>query len=314
MELLGQSAVFVAAVEMLKRLARFDVPVLIEGETGTGKELAARAVHYQSARRNRPFIPVNCGALPETLVENELFGHERGAFTDARESARGLIGVADGGTLFLDEIDALSAKGQVSLLRFLQDQRYRPVGAPSDRRADVRIIAATNQRLETLTAQGAFRADLLFRIKVMFVELPPLRMRDGDAQLLAEHFLDECASRFREPRKRLAKSTIAWIDRYDWPGNVRELENTIMRECLLTDADVLVFPHVLSAASTDDTALSYADAKAIAVAEFDRRFIRASLARTSGNVTRAAMDAHKDRRAFGRLVKKYGISARDFRR
>ena len=311
MELLGQSPLFLAAVEVLKRFARFDVPVLIEGETGTGKELAARAVHYQSPRRDRPFIPVNCGALPDTLVENEFFGHERGAFTDARDSARGLITLADGGTLFLDEIDALSAKGQVTLLRFLQDQRYRPLGAPSDRRADVRIIAATNQQLESLAAQGQFRSDLLFRIKVMFVELPPLRLRDGDANLLAEHFLDACAQRFREPRKRLAKSTIAWIDRYEWPGNVRELENTIMRHCLLTDAEVLVFPDATPAREAESR-LSYAEAKALALADFDRRFLRDSLRRASGNVTRAASDVHKDRRAFGRLMKKYGISVRDF--
>ena len=313
MELLGQSAIFLAALEVLTRLARFDVPVLIEGETGTGKELAARAVHYQSPRRDRPFIPVNCGALPEALVENELFGHERGAYTDARESARGLINLADGGTLFLDEIDALSAKAQVSLLRFLQDQRYRPIGAPSDRRADVRIIAATNQQLEALAAQGQFRSDLLFRIKVMFVELPPLRLREGDAKLLAEHFLDVCARRFKEPRKRLAKSTLAWLDRYEWPGNVRELENTIMRECLMNDAQTLVFPQREKASPESDSAVSYAAAKAAALGEFDRRFLRESLLRASGNVTRAALDACKDRRAFGRLMKKYGINVRDFR-
>src|SRR5262245_238466 len=175
---------------MLSRIARFDVPALIEGETGTGKEIAARVVHYQSTRRNRPFIPVNCGALPEALVENELFGHERGAYTDARESTPGVVALAEGGTLFLDEIDALSSKAQVALLRFLQDQRYRPIGAHADRRADVRVIAATNQSLEQLADRGQFRSDLLFRIKVLFVDLPPLRRRQGDAKLLAEHFLD----------------------------------------------------------------------------------------------------------------------------
>jgi two-component system, NtrC family, response regulator GlrR len=313
MELLGQSPIFLAALEVLTRLARFDVPVLIEGETGTGKELAARAVHYQSPRKDRPFVPVNCGALPEALFENELFGHERGAYTDARESTRGLITLADGGTLFLDEIDALSPKAQVSLLRFLQDQRYRPLGAPSDRRADVRIIAATNQCLDLLATQGHFRSDLLFRIKVMFVELPPLRLRDGDAKLLAEHFLDVCAQRFNAPRKRLAKSTVAWLGRYEWPGNVRELENTIVRECLMTDEHLLVFPDKSAPATQSAAGLSYAAAKAAALAEFDRRFLRESLIRAGGNVTRAAGDVQKDRRAFGRLVKKYGLNVRDFR-
>jgi two-component system response regulator GlrR len=313
MELMGQSPLFVAAVQLLQRFARFNVPVLIEGETGTGKELAARAVHYQSPRRDQPFIPVNCGALPDTLIENELFGHERGAYTDARERTRGLITLAEGGTLFLDEIDALSARGQASLLRFLQDQRYRPLGARSDRRADVRIIAATNQRLESLCGLGQFRSDLLFRIKVMFVELPPLRLRDGDAKLLAEHFLDACARRFSEPRKRLAPSTIAWIDTYEWPGNVRELENTILRQYVMTDGDVLLFPETNSTQDTPECPRSYAEAKALALAEFDRRFLRESLLRTSGNITHAASEARKDRRAFGRLLKKYGIDVRDFR-
>jgi len=158
MELIGQSPLFLTATRALARTARFEVPVLIQGETGTGKELAARVVHYQSTRGNRPFIPINCGALPEALVENELFGHERGAYTDARENAPGVVALAEGGTLFLDEVDALSAKGQVTLLRFLQDQRYRPLGATSDRRADVRIIAATNRSLEGLVDRGVFRA------------------------------------------------------------------------------------------------------------------------------------------------------------
>jgi transcriptional regulator with PAS, ATPase and Fis domain len=313
MELVGQSPLFLSAVKQLTRLARFDVAVLLEGETGTGKELAARAVHYQSARRDRPFIPVNCGALPEALVENELFGHERGAYTDAREGAPGVVALADGGTLFLDEIDALSPRAQVALLRFLQDQHYRPLGAVADRRADVRIIAATNQNLEPLAARGQFRSDLLFRIKVMFVELPPLRMRAGDAKLLAEHFLDDCARRYHEPRKQLAPSTVAWLDDYRWPGNVRELENLIVRECLMADGDLLIYPRHDVRPSSPPPCVSYAAAKAAAVADFDRRFLRELLIRVGGNITRAASEAGKDRRALGRLVKKYGFSFRDFK-
>jgi transcriptional regulator with PAS, ATPase and Fis domain len=317
-ELVGQSPVFLAATRSLARMARFDVPILIEGETGTGKELAARAVHYQSARRNRPFIPLNCGALPEALVENELFGHERGAYTDARESTPGVVALAEGGTLFLDEIDALSTKAQIAFLRFLQDQRYRPLGGLADRRADLRIIAATNQNLEELVEQGQYRSDLLFRIKVLFVSLPPLRLRVGDARLLAEHFLDQCARRFHEPRKRLGLEMLAWLDDYPWPGNVRELENLILRESLMTEGSVLVYPHAPHVApacrSPASFSSSYARAKAAAVAEFDRRFLRELLIRASGNVTRAAADAGKDRRALGRLVKKYGLCPRDFRR
>jgi transcriptional regulator with PAS, ATPase and Fis domain len=316
MKLVGESPAFLAVTRALARMARFEVPILIEGETGTGKELAAHAIHYQSARTNRPFIPVNCGALPETLVENELFGHERGAFTDARESRPGMVALAEGGTLFLDEIDALSGKAQVALLRFLQDQRYRPLGAVNDRSANVRVIAATNRNLELLVERGEFRSDLFFRIKILFVNLPPLRLRAGDATLLADHFLDECARRFQEPRKRLGPQTRVWLESYEWPGNVRELENLIVRESLMCDGNELVcVPH--ASATIDPAPLSqagsYAVAKAAAVADFERRFVRDLLTRSSGNVTRAAAEAGKDRRAFGRLVKKHGLRTSDFR-
>jgi transcriptional regulator with PAS, ATPase and Fis domain len=313
MHLVGRSPAFLAATRFLARMAKFDVPVLIEGETGTGKELVARVLHYQSARANRPFIPVNCGTLPEALVENELFGHERGAYTDARESTPGVVALAEAGTLFLDEIDALSAKAQVAFLRFLQDQRYRPLGALADRQADVRVIAATNQNLEQLVERGQFRSDLLFRIKVLFVDLPPLRLRVGDAELLAEHFLDECARRFHEPRKRLGSETLAWLGDYQWPGNVRELENLILRESLMTDGHILVLPPRESPPPARPS-FSYTVAKAAALAEFDLRFLRDLLVRSSGNITRAAAEAGKDRRAFGRLVKKYGLRPNDFRR
>jgi DNA-binding NtrC family response regulator len=314
MELVGRSPLFLAAMRLLGRFARFDVPILIEGETGTGKELAARLAHYESERGSRPFIPINCGTLPETLVENELFGHERGAFTDARDSAPGLVTLAEGGTLFLDEVDTLSQKAQVALLRFLQDQRYRPLGALADRRADLRIIAASNQSLEELARQGQFRSDLLFRIKVLFVELPPLRRREGDPTLLAEHFLDVYANRFRQPRKRLATTTRVWLEHYQWPGNVRELENLVLRECLTTEDPVLTYPRREALPSPRGPIISYAAAKAAVIADFDRRFLNEALRRTAGNVTRAAAESGKDRRALGRLVKKYGLRSGDFRR
>jgi two-component system response regulator GlrR len=314
MVLLGESAVFVAAVNLLSRFARVDVPAVIQGETGTGKELAARAVHYQSVRRDRPFIPVNCGALPDALIENELFGHESGAYTDARDSAPGLIALADGGTLFLDEVDALSPKAQVALLRFIQDQRYRPIGSRHDRRANVRIITATNQDLERLVREHAFRVDLLFRIKVLSVVLPPLRERKGDARLLSERFLDECAQRHGHARKHLHPSTLSWIESYDWPGNVRELENFIQRECLLCDGDELRYPREVPAASKPaDRGVTYKDARAAMLADFDRRFLADLLGRAAGNVTLAARQAGKERRTLGRMLKKYGIRPDDFR-
>jgi DNA-binding NtrC family response regulator len=316
MLLVGQAPSFRAATKLLTRISQFDVPTLIEGETGSGKDLAARAIHYYSGRRDRPFIPVNCGALPDQLVENELFGHERGAYTDARQATVGLIALADRGTLFLDEVEALSTKAQVTLLRFMQDQVYRPLGATQHRQADVRIIAASNQDLAALADQKRFRVDLLFRIKVMTVQLPPLRDRPGDARLLAEHFLDECAQRHHEPRKRLHRATIDWIESYAWPGNVRELENFIQRECLLADGDEIVYPRGASIAvlrsGESARAMNYRMAKAAAISAFDRRFLSDLLERAAGNVSRAAREAGKERRAFSRLLKKYGIRPRDF--
>jgi two-component system, NtrC family, response regulator GlrR len=313
---IGRSARFREAVTRLARIAKYDVPALITGETGTGKDLAARSIHYQSARHEGPFIPVNCGGLPDALVENELFGHERGAYTDARNRAPGVVELAHRGTLFLDELGALSTKAQFALLRFLQDNRYRPLGASADRQTDVRVIAATNQDLDALVAAGLFRADLLFRLKVMVVEIPPLRLRVGDADLLAQHFLQQCAERFRLSPKRLDASTQAWLDAYDWPGNVRELEHLIQRECLMSDGDVISYP-ARSASDDSATALaprSYRVAKQAMIEAFDRRFLIDVLAMTGGNVSQAAHYAQKERRAFSRLLAKYGISPNDYRR
>jgi two-component system, NtrC family, response regulator GlrR len=292
-----------------------DVPVLIEGETGTGKELAARMVHYHSSRQARPFVPVNCGALPDSLIENELFGHERGAYTDARHATPGLIALASGGTLFLDEVDSLTPKAQVALLRFMQDQRYRPVGSTHDRCGDVRIITACNQDLEALVPARQFRQDLLFRINVLAVRLPPLRDRPGDARLLATHFIEECARRHRSSPKRFHLRTLQWIDRHLWPGNVRELENFVQREYLLADGEEVVYPHPSpeDAAAPARLPAGYRQARAAVLADFDRRFLADLLASACGNVTRAAQQAGKERRAFGRMLKKYGIRPADFR-
>jgi two-component system, NtrC family, response regulator GlrR len=282
-------------------VARCDVPVLIEGETGTGKELAARAIHYLSQRRNHPFIPVNCGAIPDNLVENELFGHERGAFTDAKETQIGLIGQAEGGTLFLDEIETLPAKAQAALLRFLQDRQYRPLGAKRSRQADLRVIAASNTDLDKLVSHGAFRQDLMFRLKIMWITLPPLRERAGDALFLAEHFLQQFCIEHELGPITLHPLTRDWIQRHCWPGNVRELENCILRELLLTETDQIQF-----GGSTPPR-----DRRAVTA---DRRFHNALAGRmrvleaTGGNVSEAARRAGKERRAFGKLLAKYGIA------
>lgn len=308
LNLIGDSESFVAAIDRLKRFALCDAPVLVEGETGTGKELAARAIHYFSARRDHPFIPVNCGALPDTLLENELFGHAQGAFTDARKNQTGLIAQAELGSLFLDELESLTPRAQVSLLRFLQEMEYRPLGAERNVRADVRVIAATNVPINNLVADLGFRQDLLYRLDVMPVRLPPLRQRGRDALLLAEHFLADLRRRYGQPDKFLHEDSIAWMQAHDWPGNIRELENMLHREFLLSDGPAIRF-----GASPEQAGIGpFAAAKARAIEAFEREYLVRILAQARGNVTEAAKHAGKERRAFGKLLKKHGIEKRMF--
>ncbi len=237
--LIGRSEPFMRSLTMIERMARYDAPVLIQGETGTGKELAARAIHYLSSRRQAPFVALNCGAVPETLIETELFGYERGAFTDARQATSGLVAAAEGGTLFLDELDALPQRAQVSLLRFLQDKTYRSVGGRKERFSNVRIIAAASPRLHEMLDNGSFRDDLAFRINVLLLEMPPLRERYGDAQLLAAHFIERHARHYGMDARPLTDDSRRWLSEYRWPGNVRELDNVVQRALLLSDAAAL---------------------------------------------------------------------------
>src|SRR5215471_2435071 len=210
--MIGESPRFLAAVARIGRLAACDAPVLIHGETGSGKELAARAIHYLGARRDGPFLPVNCGAIPDSLLESEFFGHNRGAFTDAKEPRIGLIEQAQSGTLFVDELEALSPRGQVTLLRFLQDGTYRPVGSSTVRHADTRIVGSTNADLAQMVARGTFRSDLLFRLDVLNLTLPPLRDRPGDARLLAERFVREFSARYGLPPRPLDARACAYLE------------------------------------------------------------------------------------------------------
>jgi len=216
--------------------------VSIYGETGTGKELAARAVHYLGSRSSGPFIPLNCGSLPDTLLENELFGHERGAFTDAKSSQPGLIEQADGGTLFLDEVEDLSAKAQAALLRFLQEGEYRPLGSKTLKRANVRVVAASNVPFLELKKTGRLRNDLFYRLNVLPVFMPPLRERGEDILLMAEHFLIELRVRYDKPGTYLHPSSMRWIVRNDWPGNIREMENALHCGFLMAYGDA-IYPH-----------------------------------------------------------------------
>jgi len=230
--IVGKSAVMVAVYRVIARVAATDSTVLLSGESGTGKELIARALHHNSPRNKRPFVPVNCGAFTETLLESELFGHVRGAFTGASGAHRGIFETASGGTIFLDEISETSPAFQVKLLRVLQEQEVRPVGASEARRVDVRVVAATNRRIHDLLGAGDFRRDLLYRLSVINIELPPLRERREDIPLLAEHFLRRSAAKLG--RQVVAPpETVAWLTALDWPGNVRELENAVERAVTL---------------------------------------------------------------------------------
>ncbi len=320
--MVGSSDVFKKTLTRIKRISRCDVQVIIEGETGTGKEMAARAIHYLSERRDFPFIPVNCGAIPDNLVENELFGHARGAYTDAREAQTGLVKQADGGTLFLDEVDALSPKSQVTLLRFLQDRQFRQLGGLHLLSADVRIICATNANLAKLAEAGSFRSDLLFRLNVMTVSLPPLRERQQDIALLADHFIRQLSLRYRQPVKSLHSDTLAWLKNYHWPGNIRELENFLHREYLLSDDNVIKpdseslpgngeknggHKSVWHSGGSQITGKGFSADKMRVIAEFERNYLEHFLSESQGNVTLAAKLAGKERRAFGKLLKKHGL-------
>lgn len=321
LRLIGRSPRFLAALALIERMARFDAPVLIQGETGTGKELAARAIHYQSARRHAPFVALNCGALPEALVESELFGCERGAFTDARQARTGLVAAAEGGTLFLDELDALPQRAQVSLLRFLQDFTYRPVGSTRECTGHVRIIAAANPRFDQLLQAGGFRDDLAFRLNVLLLAMPPLRERPGDAALLADHFIARHTSQYGMALRTLHPDSLVWIARHAWPGNVRELDNQVQRALLLSDDERLqleptawaalgAVPAVAagpSALPSPAALAGYHQAREQALQCFERHYLQQLMAAADGNVSQAARLAGKERRCLGKLLKKHGL-------
>jgi len=319
--LIGRAPLFNAALDAIRRIARFDASALLQGETGTGKELAARAIHYLSARRDAPFVALNCGALPETLVESELFGCERGAYTGASRARTGLASAAQHGTLFLDEIDALTARAQISLLRFLQERAIRPVGGTRETPCDVRIIAAASPRLTGLIRSGEFRDDLAYRLNVLALEMPPLRERPGDPQLLAEHFIAREARHYGLAQRPLDDASRRWIAAYAWPGNVRELNNLIQRALCMSDGACLnLVPAGIAAAVASEPpptvklTLPFNDARNQAMSRFEQDYLLALMAAATGNVTQAARLAGKERRTLGRLLKRHGIDRHRYER
>ena len=303
--LVGESQPLLHSIARLLKVAGSDATVLIGGETGVGKELFARAIHYNGLRQGRPFIPVNCGALPDHLLENELFGHVKGAYTDASTSERGLLAEADGGTVFLDEIDALAASAQAKLLRFLQDHEYRPLGSTKTLTADVRVIVAANANLPEMVARRHFREDLFHRLNVLSLHVPPLRERASDIPLLATHFLDRFAAQYGRGPIRLSPAALRKMFTYRWPGNVRELEGLLHRAVVFCASDTLDVDDLeLPATAAEARPRSSKDA---AMGEFERAYLLDLLVEHGGNVSHAAHAAGRDRRTFQRLLRKHRI-------
>jgi DNA-binding NtrC family response regulator len=302
---LGESAVATSLREAIQRASRAPFPVLIEGESGSGKELVARAIHKLSCRHTRRFCAINCAALTDELVEAELFGHTRGAFTGATTERAGLFEEADGGTLFLDEIGELSARAQAKLLRVLQEGEVRRVGENHPRRVDVRVVAATNRRLEQEASHGRFRTDLRFRLDVLRIVVPPLRERVGDIPVLAQHFWRRASSRVGSSAT-LGPDALAALSRYDWPGNVRELQNAIAWIAVHAPRRGRVSSAMLPAqlASNPLATGSFEAARE----EFERRFVRAALAQAGGQRQVAAKALGVSRQGLAKMLRRLGIN------
>ncbi len=313
-QLVGESEAFLNEIEKLPLVAKCDASILITGDTGTGKELCARAIHYLSPRAGQSFLPVNCGAIPAELIENELFGHVSGAYTGARATRRGLIEEANGGTLFLDEVDCLPLMAQVKFLRFLQEKEYRPLGATKTQKADVRVIAATNVNCEGAIREGKLRQDLYYRLNVIQLQLPSLRERREDIPLLAHHFLNKYALEFNKQVTGFSPDAIRKLILYDWPGNVRELEHVIMRAMVLSTKPVISAAGI-AVSDSENLPLpeSFQEAKNRMVDQFEKTYIKGLLLSNHCNISRSAKAAQKNRRAFWELIRKHHISVQNLK-
>ena len=313
--IVGTSGPMRQVYEQIARVARATTTVMIRGESGTGKELIAHAIHYNSPRANKPFIKVSCAALPDSLIESELFGYEKGAFTGAEARKKGRFELAEGGTLFLDEIGDLSLSTQVKLLRVLQEREFERLGGTEPVKANVRLITASNKALEKAIAAGSFREDLHYRLNVFTIFVPPLRERKPDVMLLADHFLEKYSIEHGQQIKRISTPAIDMLMSYHWPGNVRELQNTIERAVLVCDGNVVHghhLPPTLQTAESSGTVMSLSLAETVEAYEKD--LVLDALKTTRGNRVKAAKLLHSTERIITYKVKKYGIDGQRFRR
>jgi transcriptional regulator with PAS, ATPase and Fis domain len=316
--ILGSSKAVIRMKEQLDNIASFDVSVLICGESGTGKELGARAIHYLSSRCHKPFVPVNCGSIPENLFENELFGHRKGAFTDASFHQEGVVKEAEGGTLFLDEIGVISPYIQVKLLRLLQEKEYKPLGDSKTRKANVRIIAATNKDLQNMVQKDTFREDLFFRLNTISIYLPPLRERKEDIPLLVDHFIKMYSRQYYKSIDTVSEDAMLKLLSYSWPGNIRELENKILHAFIMAKKNKITvkeidMPHLeIKWRKEDSTFEQFKNAKQKAIEKFERNYLTLIMAACRGDVNSAAHQAGKSRTSFWNLLSKHHIHPRQF--
>jgi two-component system response regulator GlrR len=307
-KVVGNSLAMSKVLEKTHAIAQTDASVVIYGESGTGKELIARQIHGSSRRATGPFIPVNCGALPETLLESELFGYKRGAFTGAHLDSLGLVVEANTGTLFLDEVGDITPNVQVKLLRFLQEKEIKPLGSSKTVRTDVRIISATNRDLQAAVNEGIFREDLFYRLNIVPIAIPPLRERKEDVPLLANYFLRKFSKEFEKDVREFSSLALQKLVGYHWPGNVRELENKIQQTVVMTTRAVLQPGDIDLPGGLD----KFKEEKHKVVARFEYNYITNLLSVHDGNISRAAKAAGMDRKNFWQLMKKHGVSANDY--
>jgi len=310
--IVGSAPILRELLGRLPQMAQTNVAIMIDGESGTGKELVAQAIHQLSKRKNQPFITVNCGALPDNLLESELFGYKKGAFTDAYQDTPGLVEEASGGTLFLDEIGEISSLVQVKLLRFLQSKEFKRLGSPKPKKANVRIICATNRNLKKMVDTGAFREDLYYRLNIVPITVPCLRERKTDIPVLANHFLNKFCNEYGKEIRGFSTAAIQELVSHNWPGNVRELENKIQQMVVLCEDDEIKAMNGASEFELDhlnegENFGNFKAEKKQMVDNFERRYIENLLEQTNGNLSEAAKHAGMDRKNFWQKAQKHNV-------